>query len=371
MPHYITKPKSQYPYADQLSSMACMTPFKHIEIHSHGQISVCCQTWLPKWCGNLLTDDPATVLDNINRKTIVDDMRNGCFDHCNDLCPQLNKYLTNGPSGDQTWSIVPVDSLEQRIIKEPYWVYFSYDPSCNLQCPSCRTNLIVYRPDNSADKDAARIVIIHNKVKEIIKLLLATGSEVRLSITGSGDPFASPLYWEYLKELASTPQPSTLKIILQTNGVMMTEQNLLEIKSLWPHISYMNISIDAATEGTYKIVRKNGNFKRLQKNLDTFDSMIVDGCFPNFEGWQTNFIVQRDNYKELGKFIEWQLTFKSKPMVWTNLISQWYHMSDEVFNKMAIWQDNHPDRAELVEILKNPIFKNNQIKLGNLSSLVS
>lgn len=55
---------------------------------------------------------------------------------------------------------------------------------------------------------------------------------------------------------------------------------------------------------------------------------------------------------------------------WTNLIAQWHHMSDEEFKDMAIWQDENPMQAELIEILKDPIFKNPKIKLGNMSSLV-
>jgi hypothetical protein len=37
---------------------------------------------------------------------------------------------------------------------------------------------------------------------------------------------------------------------------------------------------------------------------------------------------------------------------------------------MAIWQDNHPERSKLIEILKNPIFNNDQVKLGNMAALV-
>jgi hypothetical protein len=37
---------------------------------------------------------------------------------------------------------------------------------------------------------------------------------------------------------------------------------------------------------------------------------------------------------------------------------------------MAVWQEGHVNRDELVEILKDPVFKNNQIKLGNMTSLL-
>jgi MoaA/NifB/PqqE/SkfB family radical SAM enzyme len=228
----------------------------------------------------------------------------------------------------------------------------------------------VHRPDDPEDTEAARISLVHNKVKRIVELLLDEGHKVQLSITGSGDPFASPLYWGYLKELASKELPSRLSIILQTNGVMMTEKYWLEIQPLWKHIVCLNISVDAATEETYKIVRKNGNFTRLKLNLEYLDKMIQDNHLPNLRDWQSNFIVQRDNFRELKEFVKWQLSYRSLTKIWTNLISQWHHMSDEEYNAMAIWKDENPMRDELIEILKDPIFNNPRIKLGNMSSLV-
>jgi hypothetical protein len=98
--------------------------------------------------------------------------------------------------------------------------------------------------------------------------------------------------------------------------------------------------------------------------------MVSAGCFPSLGGWQTNIIVQRDNFKELKQFVEWQLTFNSKPFIWTNLIAQWYHMTDINYTDMAVWQDGHPMRNELMDILTDPIFINKQIKLGNLNSFI-
>lgn len=370
MVSFIAQKESSYKNVDGLSKMACVVPFRHIEIHSRGQVSICCHTWLPQWCGNLLTDTPEEVLSNIKMKEIQHDMRDGKFSYCNDLCPQLSTYLNKGLDGPNTWAIVPKEFIDLKIQNTQYQVYFSYDPSCNLQCPSCRKGLIVHRPDDPEDKEAARISLVHEKVKRIVELLLEEGHKVQLSITGSGDPFASPLYWQYLKDLASKELSLNLKIILQTNGVMMTEKSWLEIKPLWKHIDFLNISVDAAREETYKIVRKNGNFTKLKMNLDYLDSMIIAGNLPNLEGWQSNFIVQKDNFREIKEFVEWQLGYTSLTKIWTNLIAQWHHMSDEEFKDMAIWQDENPMQAELIEILKDPIFKNPKIKLGNMSSLV-
>lgn len=372
MVSFVTKPMSMYNKPnDKLFDVACTVPFKHIEIHSWGQVSACCHTWLPQWVGNLLSDSAEEVLNNTIRKQIQNDMRQGKFTFCNDQCPQLNAFLNNG-SKEQYWDIIPIKNLDRTLADDSVVVYFSYDLSCNLQCPSCRKDLIVWRTDDPNDKDGQRLIKVHDKVKDLVELLLSKHKKVTLSITGSGDAFASPLYWNYLVELSQKKQiPNNLFFFLQTNGVMMTEKKWNQIKPLWSRISYINVSVDAAKESTYNIVRKNGNFNKLKQNLSFLDNIIDEKQFSNLDGWQTNFIVQKDNYKELKEFVEWQLKYKSKPKIWTNLIAKWWHMNDEEFDKMAVWKDGHENKEELVEILKDPVFRNKQIKLGNLSSFVS
>ena len=371
MVEYIIKPiKSSgklFSTKHVLSNRACKVPFTHIEIHTFGQVSACCHTWLPVWVGNLLDETPDEIINNVERKRIQDNMREGNFSDCNNQCPQLNSILSGGYN---YWDIVDIGNLNKELEKTPIHIGFSYDPSCNLQCPSCRTELLVWDPEDPQDENGQRIKKIHNKVKGIIEILLGQGKMVSLNITGSGDAFASPLYWNYLVELSGQELSKNLTINLKTNGVMMTLENLKKIEKLWPIIRYIEISVDAATEETYKIVRKNGNFKRLKKNLVDFDNLVSQGCFP-FLRWQTNFVVQKDNFKELKEFMEWQLTFNSKPTIWTNLLAQWYHMDDETFNKMAVWKEEHPDRKVLINILQDPIFRHNQIKLGNMSGLTS
>ena len=351
----------------RLSKVGCMIPFRTIEIHYLGQISLCCYTWLPEFCGNILTDSPHEILENVKRQEILQGMRQGRFDHCTDHCPRISQFLTEGHNPD----IVPLEDLDRLLHQAVYHVYFTYDDSCNLECPSCRKHLTVHKLNDRNNPTAVRLEQIHDKVKQLVQLLLDQGNRVQLDITGSGDPFASPIYWNYLKELAAAPVHHNLWIGLQTNGIMMTEKRWQEIQPLWPHIHNINVSIDAATAETYKIVRKGGNFDVLVANLDYLDVMIARGDLPILSTWVNNFIVQRDNFRELKQFMEWQLGYKSMTTAWTNLIAQWSHLSDDEYRDMAIWQQGNAHRSELVEILKDPIFDDPKVYLGNMSTLRS
>ena len=354
-------------FDQQLSIVGCTVPFKTIEIHSNGEITLCCYTWLPELCGNILSDSPQQILDNARRQDILAGMRQGRFDRCTDHCPRISQFLMQGSNPD----IVPTEQLAAAVHKAFYHIYLTYDKSCNLQCPSCRKNLIVHKLNDTDNPTVVRLLAIHHKVKQLIQMLLYQGHAVQLNITGSGDPFASPLYWNYLTELAAQPQDPRLTLALCTNGVLMTAAHWQRIRSLWPHIASINVSIDAATEQTYKVVRKNGNFAQLKHNLDHLDSMIAGGHLPNLHTWTNNFIVQRDNFRELTQFIEWQLTYEHLNVIWTNLIAQWSHITDEEYRDMAIWQQANPHRAELVDMLKNPVFDDPRIYLGNMSTLRS
>lgn len=369
MVQFVIKPASAYGNVDaKLKGLACKVPFTYFEILTRGDITACCFSWLPVEVGNILTDSTENIIRNVDRIRIQNNMRSSLFSDCNDQCPTLNSLLS---FGRKTQNIVPIQELDNVIKKSPISIGFSYDRSCNLQCPSCRNDLIFYDPEDLADINGQYIKNIHNKVKLLVAALLDQGHELILNITGSGDAFASTLYWNYLLELASKPVSKNIKIILNTNGVLMTKENWYAIKPLWPNIIRVLVSVDAATEDTYKIVRKNGNFKKLQRNLIDFDELVHSGGFSNLINWQTNFILQRENYKELKDFVAWQLSFKSKPSIWTSLITQWGHITNEEFTGMAVWQSTHPLYTELIEILKDPIFQNPQLNLGAMSALVN
>lgn len=348
----------------RLSKLACRNPFNYIEIHTHGQISACCYSWLPIWVGNILTDTIEEIINNSERKRVQNNIQNGDFSDCNNQCVQLGSIAAGN---SDYWDITEITKFDEFLKKSPVVINFSYDRSCNLQCPSCRNELIVWNANDEQDIDGQRIKKIHEQVKKLVNTLLSQDKEVVLVITGSGDPFASSLYWNYLLELTSDQNLSkNLYIQLKTNGVMMTLENLEKIKNLWSKIIYLEVSIDAATEDTYKIVRKNGNFKRLTKNLIDFDNLVENGYFPNLQ-WQTIMIVQNSNYTELKAYVEQQLTFKSKPKIGASLIAQWGHIDDATFKNIAIHHNNHPDRDKLIKILQDPIFQNSQVRLGNLS----
>lgn len=371
---FVLRPENEYPGAHLIDGIGCTVPFRRFEINPSGEVTICCGGWLPVTCGNLLTDTYDEIFYNTARISVLENMTKGKITECNDRCTMLGEVLgcssstTDGNNqkifvtADGTKKTVPslfsAEHVQEEVNKIPYVIFFTYDRSCNLSCPSCRNELSIYKLNQNT-----QIAELHEKATGFVDYLLAKGEKVNISITGSGDPFGSPTFRNYLKELAKKPVHENLGLLLVTNGVLMTEQFLNEIKPLWPIIKDLTVSIDAATEETYNIVRRNGNFTKLKENLNNLDNLIDTGQIPNLKkGFITFYVVQSANYREIKEYAEWQLSYKYSNCIQFAMIARWDHMSDEQYEEMI-----DIDHDELRKIVKDPIFQNYRISLGNLS----
>lgn len=134
-----------------LSERFCAKPFINIEVgrHPENAINVCCPSWLSTPLG-LLKDQPQELLEIWNSKKaqlIRQSIHDGSFKYCNhqrcgriqcgDLPlrseisdPVLRQYI------DQKMTILP---------DKPRILNLANDRSCNLSCPSCRTEKVLLR----------------------------------------------------------------------------------------------------------------------------------------------------------------------------------------------------------------------------------
>lgn len=351
---------------EELKNIGCTSTFKSVYIHTNGQVSGCCLVWLNKDFGNIKNTSLIDILNGSVAKDIRQTTKDGSFKYCNkQLCPALNSFLSTGV---KNFLFVGKDQIadwqpDQVRKGERIELFLNYDPSCNLACPSCRNETIIYKLDSYPKE----ILDVHERVVEGIKDLIALDHHVALNITGSGDAFASQLFWNIICDKNFY---NKLELRIQTNGTLMTPEKLEEI-NIQSNATHLQVSVDAFTEETYKLVRVNGNFKKLQKNISDLDEMISSNKFQKLHGFKLNFVVQKTNYKEMREFAKWALSFKNIEIVWFNLISDWGHFPQGKFAELAIWNTKHPDHSDFLDILKDPIFSNPKIDMGNLSAFCS
>jgi len=307
-----------------LKEYVCTTPFTYMEAHRDAVYS-CCPSWLPNKLSTLENIKDAWTGDTLNeiKKSIID----GNYKYCSKTqCPYLSSLLITKkiPQG-----FVKKENFNINKYKDgPQHINFAFDRSCNLSCPSCRTNLIM--------ANGKEIEFIDEQIENICNLYGKTLTLFYLS--GSSDPLASKSLRKFLINFDRNKFPKLKNIHLHTNGLLLDEKLWNSLSHIHDLIKTIEISIDASTSQTYSIVRRGGDWDVLMKNLQ-----FISEC-NSIKKVRTSFVVQDTNYTEMENFyILMNKILKQKCEVFFGKITNWGTYSDGEFLLKQIWNENHPE----------------------------
>lgn len=262
-------------------SWRCHKPFSTLDIQ-YLSATPCCNSWLPYPVSNPSCDTPHETWHGNRISTIRESINNGTYVYCNpSFCPQLRNAIVN-PTLPNSTSIVAYAS--------PKYIQLSYDRSCNLACPSCRTSFF-----SASSKD----IDDYSRLQKLFIEPLLKNSKSILSITYSGDPFASKHYRNLLTTLLE-PRFSEVYLIFVTNGLLLTSTTWRQYKQLWHRVVAISISVDAATPTTYSKLRPPGKWDELITNLQALVSWRASTKAS--AKLILNFCVQHSNFHEMEQF---------------------------------------------------------------------
>jgi len=341
-----------------LSERFCPEPFRRLVSGSPGGAHLChCPQMVPFEVGNLLQDTSVDQIWNSEaameiRRSIID----GDFSYCSrSLCaaivadtlpkrnevtdPALRHYIDKG-----------ITHLEAG----PTYLQLSYDPSCNLACPSCRTDIVMATPDAIDRYQAA-------KDRVVLPLLRKTHGTVM--ITGGGDPFASKHWRSVLAALNPTEYPG-LKLDILTNGLLVARQ-WHQFPALGTMLAHLQVSIDAARPETYAIVRYPGTWEDLRPNLDFISKIRRSNEIPFFG---INFVVQKENFREMLEFIQLGKELGVDFVLFQRMFN-FGSFTEEAFRDRDVASPVHADHAELRDILQHPLMHDPIVERSIFSSL--
>jgi MoaA/NifB/PqqE/SkfB family radical SAM enzyme len=344
-----------------LRKIICVNPFVHLEIQEDGTILQCCKTWMPRSLGNILRTSIHEAYWGERAEAGRRSVQDGSFRFCNHItCPYLGKFLHSGEAGGPIKLKDHVDYAPHPNSEEFYLdLALNYDRSCNLYCPSCRGEKILFR----AGELPPVVDRIHQEVKKNITELRKVGIKLRLYVTGGGDAFASPTFYKMLAEM---PYDPGIQLAIKTNGVLMTAHRFTD--AMKKMISAISVSVDAFTSQTYSKVRKGGSFEAMRANIGWLDQAIRQGKFPALKEFHLNFVVQKDNYEEMADFARWATSYASVNQVFFHLIRDWNSVSKKAFNDKAVWMRGHPEYPRLVKAAQHPFLCSDpRVHLGDLS----
>ena len=321
------------------SDRFCRKPWTFVEVQGDGNIYNCCPGWVTKPLGNILEQSWEDIWNGKVAQEYRQSMLDSTFKNCiEENCAHLlsETQRVGSPVFEKKDLNILWRKLKTIDNTGPLVVNLCYDRSCNLSCPTCRSELVMNSPKSYEWNNIEKIHKI--VMDEIIK------DAYRLYITGTGDPFASPFFRSFLQEFDSKKYPKIGMIHLHTNGTLWTKSMWESMKNVHPYIKSAEISIDASTRETYEIVRRNGDWDMLMDNLDYINTLDT------IEDINLSFVVQNINYKEIFDFEKLKDKLNNIPRVRTHYykLLDWGHMDN--FEEMAVWKSEHKNYSDFIKV---------------------
>ncbi len=344
----------------------CRTPFEKVEILANGDVYICCPGWLKTPIGNLLSTPLLELWNGETARSIRSSVLDGSFSYCDStMCPHLQAL----DSGIKPAIYSPIENRAQPsssyaetlaaglVPKGPREIAVGFDLTCNLSCPSCRREPVVYRPGTAAWQQAEKMATDVIGAYPMIR---------RLKLAGNGDPFASRIYGRMLSSLDSEKFPN-LRVMLHTNGLLFTADRWKELQKGQASIDTVEVSIDAASGETYALNRRGGSFETLVERLEFIGKLRAE---KKLQRLLISFIVQANNFHEMREFVELGRRVHADTVIFSRL-NDWGTFPHAVLTSRSIHRPDHPRHQELLTVLSDAIFDSPDVFLGNLSLLRS
>jgi MoaA/NifB/PqqE/SkfB family radical SAM enzyme len=341
----------------------CSQPFKRFEVlgggGERGDVFFCCQSWITRSIGNMAEKPVEEVWNSRNAQAIRRSILDNSFRYCKkQSCPYLQRI--DGPVQriEEVTDPELLEVIREQKVVLPYGpsdIICCFDQSCNLSCPSCRNQIIM------ENDHAVAILNIQQRLEAG-----ALADARLLYITGSGDPFGSPFFRQWLQTMDRTQMPKLERIHLHTNGLLWTKRIWQSIPaSTRELVRGATISIDAANPETYKANRRGGEFKMLLSRLKMIGDLRANGPLDYLEFHMT---VQRNNYREMPDFLALGRRFHADRVSFHRLLD-WGTFTAEEFAARAVHLPAHPEHEDFLNVLADPTLDAPEVYLSNLSEL--
>lgn len=337
----------------------CRNPFQEFFVTQEGDVHACCPSWLPLRLGNLNENSFEEVWNSRWAQRLRETMYDGTFRYCvESACPHLSGDAGPMSAIDE----IPDPKLREIVAQEktvldegPRRMVISYDPTCNLECPSCRCGYKVAKGEEFSSAER-----LHQRV---LGSAFLANAEV-LWLPGNGEAFSSRIYRNLLRTWDTARFPH-LGLHLLTNGLLLTEGMWATIKQAHPAIRDLKVSVNATRPDTFAEIQKGGDFHKLLENLRFMQQLRARG---ELEVFILSFVVQARNFREMKEFVLLAKELGADSAVFSTLVN-WGTFDDPAFTSRAVNLPSHPDHAELIELLRDPIFNDPIVELGMVRPL--
>ena len=301
----------------------CPRPYDTVLIDKMGSCYLCeCTSWLPQSVGNLHIQGLKNILNSTMAKELQGSIADGSYRYCNNKqCSWLLDTRTETKSWKET---LPVNQIKN--------IRLAIDDSCNLSCPSCRTQQIF-------ERDKFQLRKRYHLADKIIEYVKKQSHIINIHVGSDGDPFASLVYRYVVKEMKDLPN---VRFTIQTNGLLIKKMHPRH-QTLFEKLDVLNVSIDGATKKTYELLRRGGSYERIIENLETAKELKKKY---NFE-FILHFVVQTENYREMPAIVDLAEKYGAD-RIWLNKITNWNTFTN--FKSKNVADHTHPEYGDFIRI---------------------
>lgn len=322
--------------------LECHTMLNHLEIFHGGNTRCCCTTFVGQNLDNMMDYDVDEMWKSNLHKVLCLSTENRTFTFCDKtMCPLF--------VGKRKEEVCCTERDYKKMTDYPETVALGYDATCNLSCVTCRQ-----APYIAQGREREKLSEISKKVKENYL------KQCRfLILAGDGEVLLSPAY----KEIYLDKNCNPAYIRLLSNGLLFNKKNWEQFVDGKNGKVMLTVSVDAASKDTYEKIRRNGNFDILAKNMKYAAELRQKGELSYF---RMNFVVQRENYREMPLFVEWGEALGVDEVFFTKILN-WGTYSDEEFRLISMMEaDGITPKRELREVMELPVMRSPIVDMGTI-----
>jgi radical SAM protein with 4Fe4S-binding SPASM domain len=336
----------------------CTHPFRKFETLVDGTVAPCCSLWVEERLGNIDTQSFEEIWNSEAAQRIRRSIHDGSFEYCRkDRCTYLiHDTLPDRDSITDPYLREVIEKQQVKLERGPDFLFLAHDVTCNLSCPSCRSELLV-----ADEQQERRLEVIE---KTVIKPILEAGGHIEVSVSGQGDPWSSQHYRSILRFIAENC--FDLSLDLHSNGLLMTPDRWSKFAGLEKYTPLVNLSIDACRPWTYAILRRSGDFTRLEENLAFIAEKRKAG---SFRALYLNATVQLDNYHETPALALFAKSFGCDGMRYYMIQQTGAHLPPADYAKKNVAAPEHPLHLAFLETLRSPLFDDPVCELYDMDIL--
>lgn len=312
-----------------LAGKVCLSPFVSATISIDGTVSLCgCSAWMPADIGNIKTHKLIDLINNKLSQKIKQSIINGTYTYCNELtCGIINNNQLND-----------VASLGAEVAKKitvttdqlPTHITFAGDATCNLSCPSCRTDIVKFSEDSVEQIESVGKILVENVFSQ------PSDQAISLMLSTTGEVFASPILLKFVNSIDLKSFPN-LTFDLQTNG-LLCKARWSRIQTLESRIAKITVTVDASEKLTYEKLRRGGKWEDILENLEFLKTKKQQLGF----NLHLRMVVQQDNYNQMFDFYNLSIGYDADLIEYARIL-KWNHMTRDQFIALDSFNTKNPE----------------------------